>query len=270
MRIILPAIMITSLQISTPSLTKQVAGLPKRMFVESIMEAPLNILSESQEKRYEYIYKLIKERKFSEARKYFRYGDWPKSKEGNTLILELSKENDTQGVLFLIRVGSEVNDFDSITGKNALHYAVEHNNFKMVEGLVAIDSGIIFREDRLLKTPLVYAIERDNVEMVRIMLERLKADGRNLEEVTLGAMDYPLIHYAVVRGAKKTLKYMIEGAGIDINMLDDWGYAPIHYAIEVENDEIVRLLIKEGCRLDIVAPNGLDPKKKIRKYLETK
>ena len=45
--------------------------------------------------------------------------------------------------------------------------------------------------------------------------------------------------------------------GVDINSVDESGYSSLMYAVKNKNEEIVKLLLKNGAKLDIIANDGM-------------
>lgn len=59
-----------------------------------------------------------------------------------------------------------------------------------------------------------------------------------------------LLHIAVQRGDIDTVIALL-GFGLDINILGDMGYTPLHYAASSKNRVMFDLLQKHGARTDI-------------------
>ena len=59
-----------------------------------------------------------------------------------------------------------------------------------------------------------------------------------------------LIHYACVHGYLKVVKELIE-CNTDVNVLDEYGYTPLHLAAYQGHSEIVILLLANGSEIDI-------------------
>ncbi len=63
------------------------------------------------------------------------------------------------------------------------------------------------------------------------------------------------VHYAAETGHTETLKYLIEEAKVDVNVIDDYGRTPLDLVNDLESrgykmEEIKNLLIRNGAKTD--------------------
>ena len=58
--------------------------------------------------------------------------------------------------------------------------------------------------------------------------------------------DSSILHFAVIGGNLKTIKYLIDN-GADVNAVNDFGETPLHWCCKEGNLEITRLLISCGA-----------------------
>lgn len=112
-----------------------------------------------------------------------------------------------------------------------------------------IDSGVdVNGKDKQGATPLFYSIEKDNKEIVTILLN----NGAIINAIKDASGSTP-IHYAVNKGNEEIINLLIN-ARADINEGSGFG-APIFYAIEKGRANIVKLLLDKGA--DILQHSGL-------------
>jgi uncharacterized protein len=55
------------------------------------------------------------------------------------------------------------------------------------------------------------------------------------------------------------VKYLVEELGADVNHVDSWGYAPIHYAAVRGDDELIEYLVSRGADVAVVSRLGQSP-----------
>ncbi|KPK43477.1 MAG: hypothetical protein AMJ65_05645 [Phycisphaerae bacterium SG8_4] len=117
-------------------------------------------------------------------------------------------------------------------------------------------------------TPLRYAVESGSRELVRLLIDNganpnetdrygrsmvaiaMGKDDRESIELLLAAGVDVTIHLAVFVGDADTTRSLINEGG-KVNLLDDRGYAPLHYAAKTGNRALAELLIAEGAEIDI-------------------
>ena len=68
------------------------------------------------------------------------------------------------------------------------------------------------------------------------------------------------MHYKVLEGDVQQIKDEL-AAGVNIDELDNWGYAPLHWAVVNMQYEIVTLLLNAGANPNVVSSVGLTPRK---------
>ncbi|KAH9573145.1 hypothetical protein CY35_02G189700 [Sphagnum magellanicum] len=113
-------------------------------------------------------------------------------------------------------------------------------------------------EDNKKMTPLLYAIEAGNVDMVKVLYEKDKFNRLNIDAVD-NAGRTPL-HFAVMDGRMKVVRLLLEWEGINIDAVDNAGCTPLHIAVTDGRMEVVRLLLEqEGINIDAMDIAGLTP-----------
>lgn len=124
-----------------------------------------------------------------------------------------------------------------------LHYCVHNDMPEMIRVLVEYGDDNVNIRDSSGLTPLVLAIQESKPDMVRLLIEcgAELTHGRRAREM----------HIAVqvtnsVEMCKQTLNVLVRhGCGIDV--LNDWGEAPVFLALLQDRFGITAHMIKEGA-----------------------
>lgn len=119
-------------------------------------------------------------------------------------------------------------------------------------------------EDRLGKIPLHHAIENDENDSIKLLIQEA------LERGCIDMINHPdhegrtPLHYALEYGMEETAQILIREAldhgTIDINRPDHEGRTPLHYAIEHGEEEVAQTLIQEAVDGGIVEIDSPDRK----------
>ncbi len=57
--------------------------------------------------------------------------------------------------------------------------------------------------------------------------------------------------------------------GVSVDALDEDGYSALHTACYYGNDEIIKLLLERGANINVIAPNGEDVSKCVKRYFDS-
>ena len=170
----------------------------------------------------------------------------------------------------ILSYGANPNARDS-SGFSALHYAAINDNKKMVELLIARGADVNAK-DASGNTPLYNAVRSGHKDIAEMLLEKgaelsihVAAFLGNIDDIknfveTGTSIDIsddrgltPL-HYAVMEGQYDIVKFLI-AKGADVNVKDIWPFGtPLHCAVENGHKEIVELLAAAGA--DVNATKG--------------
>jgi ankyrin repeat protein len=83
------------------------------------------------------------------------------------------------------------------------------------------------------------------------------AEASQPEPPTAKAPDIS-IHDAALENLIEVIKQHL-AAGTDVNAMDDHGWAPLHYAIENDRNELVELLITNGADVNLKLEGSIAP-----------
>lgn len=101
-------------------------------------------------------------------------------------------------------------------------------------------------------TPILYAIEKNNVDLVKIFLDKgAKINLRPYNGIT------PL-HCAVMNGNFEIIDLLLD-QGADIEIKDYNGATPLIYAIAMGQNNILRYLIEKGASMSVIDYMGNSP-----------
>jgi ankyrin repeat protein len=94
-----------------------------------------------------------------------------------------------------------------------------------------------------------------NTSIVNIKLELLKVDNLNARD------DYGFrpLHFAVQNGEKSKVRLLLSD-GINTNAKTDYGFTPLYFAVGKKGDpEIIEMLINFGASINVHNKNGITP-----------
>lgn len=165
-----------------------------------------------------------------------------------TPLMVASQTHNFDVLKILIEAGSDVN-LQGDRGKTALLYAIEsnptklneHNRRETIKLLIELMGENIKLKDALEKDALLYAIEMEDNESVKFLIEH-GADVNTKDRFKKCAL-----FYAVSIGSVDILRLLVEQKA-DVNCVDDYGRTPLMY---VRLPDVVQYLIRNGANLDV-------------------
>jgi ankyrin repeat protein len=182
-------------------------------------------------------------------------------KYGNTALYWAAVNGNVEIVGYLVQAGADVNLASNQVQETALHAACRNGHELVVKLLLKYPSYID------LYYPDNYRMYRANPNVVNVMGSlplHLAVLGGYLaitdilckltESLNLRDKDHltPL-HCAVMKGhykATKLLLHYLESQGLSMNKRDDMGYTALHWAVSLQRDDIIRLLVEYDVNLN--------------------
>jgi ankyrin repeat protein len=159
-------------------------------------------------------------------------------------LIKAIKQEDTAKVKQLIDKGTSVNDVYGEQKRTALMIAADTGNREIVKLL--IDAGAnINKPDNNKKTPLVYAVSKGYIELVKLFLKLLNKQNTDYDFV-------PCCHQALVEAADKGNIEIVKLLLQTISEIQDPNYNSIKVhgvldkAIENGHLKTVKLLLEKG------------------------
>ncbi|XP_044000972.1 uncharacterized protein LOC122847395 [Aphidius gifuensis] len=116
-------------------------------------------------------------------------------------------------------------------------------------------NGTEYEREDIGKTPLQYAVEKYQTEILELLLK----NGADVNTKLNSKMS--LIQYACQESNQKVVKILID-YGADVNYVDPSlkeRYTCLHYAVESQGECTVELLVNEGSFINATAENNITP-----------
>jgi ankyrin repeat protein len=119
-----------------------------------------------------------------------------------------------------------------------IHWAAAKSDLARMKGL--LDTGDkVNVKDCVGWTPLRWAVEQGNVEVIRLLLQHRAS-----------VLDSGLLVCRAVRKQRQDVIELLLSHKIDVNLKDELGVAPIHCAAELDAPAILVLLLDSGAQID--------------------
>jgi ankyrin repeat protein len=145
----------------------------------------------------------------------------------------------------LINAGADVNTKHTSSGRALLHHAAAAGNATFVSYLLKHGSVVDVPEYKTMGTPLAYAVRRNHIECVRILLHAGADRSIKLEN------NVTLAHLAADLTNGKLMQILLEKP-MEIDACDSTGLTPLCVAIQSGNTDCVRVLLDAGANRNTV------------------
>ncbi|KIH88116.1 hypothetical protein SPBR_06333 [Sporothrix brasiliensis 5110] len=175
--------------------------------------------------------------------------------DGKTVLMHAAKNGVDQAVGLLLAFGADTDLLDR-SGRSALHHAVETKSLEVARKLLDANPAVLFHVDSSGASILHTAITRGLMSFALDVLNELETYSKEndrkddmvqiLNAAPSSLQRSPLIH-AVRRGNEEVVAKMV-ALGADIEMRDYRAESALSYAIERNNENIVRLLLESLLR----------------------
>lgn len=130
-----------------------------------------------------------------------------------------------------------------IDPKELLHQAVLENRIDAVKFFI-LNGSDINHVDGKGKTPLMYAIEKNNEKLVKLLL----SFSPSLEVVD-SRFGYTALGIAVINNNPKLVEILVR-AGAKVNHIDKHGQTALQYAVGANNQKLVESLLSKPPKLE--------------------
>lgn|SRR3990167_7377336 len=165
-------------------------------------------------------------------------------------------------VELLVKLGMDILQSDT-AGENSLHYAI-HNKSEPVT-MWLIDQLVEQRKNQKIssnnytivskaQSPPLLAVKTDQLSIVKKFVES------GLEEFSVNAKSnsLSLLHQACYFGRYKIVRYLLDLPDIDLNVIDNCHFTPLHNAARRGYTKIVSALIEAGADVNAVDKDNLN------------
>lgn len=158
-----------------------------------------------------------------------------------------------EGLLDIVRrlASPKVVDLSNVDGRTALHLACEYNEVEVARVLITEMKANVRAFTNNCKTPLSYAVEANNPNLIKLLKEEMAKDG-----APNGADSSLFLHRAASAGRLVEVRCLVKKHRPWINSLNEYGETPLHVAARSRSFDVIAYLIKEGANLGIEDKRG--------------
>lgn len=169
-----------------------------------------------------------------------------------TALTAAVTNGDNDLVMFLYERGADISAKDGWE-RTAFCYAAGRCDAAVVERLLESVPGELFDEsDDLGMTPLSYAVECGNLDVVKLLV------NRGVDIIGPDRDNTPL-RTAIRQNQIETVRFLLDAGACPNESQTPRQYAPLPLAAQCGDDEIVRMLLERGADIHYVLPWGETP-----------
>ncbi|XP_063408881.1 ankyrin-3-like [Mytilus trossulus] len=170
------------------------------------------------------------------------------NRTGNTALLLACNNRHNEIAKLLLDNGAEVNS-PADDRRTSLYSASEGGNIDLIKILMEHDADVNFQMKNGM-TPIYIACVNNHIETVKLLL-RYNADINKCEETGWGPL-----HVASHSSHKELVEYLCENSVAEVNCYINEKYSPLYLACQVNNEDIVKLLLRYGASINHGDQNG--------------
>lgn len=160
-------------------------------------------------------------------------------------------------IKFLVANGVDISEADA-QGTSPLHVAAEEGNTAVMEYLilkVKVDPQI---HDVDGDTPFHAAARSGKLEAMKF-LNKIVGGRHGALDATPGYNEATAVHLSAMNGHTDVVAYLVNSGVVDINAQDSDGRTALHCACADGAEDVVKLMVQEGARMDIQDNDGYKP-----------
>ncbi|KAH0545822.1 hypothetical protein KQX54_003273 [Cotesia glomerata] len=176
------------------------------------------------------------------------------------LLHYVAKNNAHKIAEYLINQGAYVDScikkrYSQFYQYTPLCIAIKAESFEMVKLLVYKGANINVETICRGKKPLHIAIEKGNIQVFKLLKDAGADIKKSYKDI------YPF-HWAAYHNSVEIAQYLVDNRNLGINSLccSCWSqfyrYTPLHIAIQQENVEVTKFIIKNGINVNITGRDG--------------
>eukprot|EP00123_Amoebidium_parasiticum_P010521 comp20160_c0_seq1/m.24950 comp20160_c0_seq1/g.24950 ORF comp20160_c0_seq1/g.24950 comp20160_c0_seq1/m.24950 type:complete len:969 (-) comp20160_c0_seq1:35-2941(-) len=179
---------------------------------------------------------------FETAQLIREHGGTAKHELGDRMC-EYASKGDLENIKLLVQAGTNVNSKSTRSKHTALHMAAAEGHIDVVKFLLSHGAEVNI-VDRWGHTPLKNALDNHHKDIVALLTQK----GAQAVSYDTDALE---LNKACALGELHKVKALIEWRGLDVNMKDYDGRAPIHVAASEGHLDVVQYLVSKGANVEI-------------------
>lgn len=172
---------------------------------------------------------------------------------GNTPLIYSAQRGYLENVKVLLANGANVDYRNPSTGLSALSAACAEGHLPVVKYLVKNGHADVNLPDTAGRTPLFYALEKDQVETLRFLL----TSGANPNAKDHAGVS-PLMR-ASAKNKQDIQKMLLSQKGIEVNAQDNLGRSVVAYSVYAEDVAPTQALVKAKADINTADAKGNTP-----------
>ena len=142
----------------------------------------------------------------------------------------------------------EKEDIDAV--KNALEESSTKDSINQVFG-EADNNNDDVDQDQKQQTPLTFACQKGNLEIVKLLIETGGAEVKKKDKKTVRPL-----YQACLSGNQYLVTYLVTEQKADINKPGWNKFTPVYAAVEKDNLDLLKYLVSEGADLSVQCSRG--------------
>lgn len=151
---------------------------------------------------------------------------------------------------YFLKLGADINKFNSKTGKTAMHSAVSNDDVRMLRLLNQYDANMRLKQGGFTPTEIAMQKGCKNAFDYLISLD----DSLLREKVTSGS----LMHFAVLTDDSSWVGKLVH-LGMDVDVINDAGKTPLQIALQKKKYTMLVALLSHGADVNRKDGNGNMP-----------
>lgn len=172
---------------------------------------------------------------------------------GNTPIIYAAQKGILNNVKLLLAAGAKPDYRSPVTGVGALAAASAEGHVEVVRYLVKNGKADVNLQDLVGRTPIFYAVEKDQPEVLQVLLS-LGADPNHQDNAGVSAL-----MRASAKDQQACQKILLRQKGIDVNAQDNVGRSVLTYAVYAEDIAPVQALLSAKADVNTADLQGNTP-----------
>jgi ankyrin repeat protein len=163
-----------------------------------------------------------------------------KDQKGDTFLMKCIKVSKNKSIQWLIKHNADVT-LQNRNNKSALYFAIEKRNIEVVKLLLATNNIDLEKRDLEGRTLLQNIVVDGHNHMAKFLIQ----EGAKLTNVD--NKNRNIIYDALSYGDKSFIQYILDLKKINLNYLDEAGNSIMHHTEVIRDDEIAKTLLKAGA-----------------------